>query len=490
MPGRRVHAAGECQVRTGLRAALLLAVASSTVVVSAPAFAADGPLPPAEDLDLARDMFRQLVGINTTHAHGSTQAAETIRGWLLRAGFDERDVVLVAPADKPTKGNLVVRYRGTGRDRPVLFLAHLDVVEALPQDWTYDPFVLTERDGWFYGRGATDMKSGVAALAETLVRLKRERFVPERDVIVAFTADEEAGGDANGPAFLLKEHRQLVDAAVVLNLDGGGGAIVDGQRRYFELGTAEKTYVTYTFETTSPGGHGSLPGPDNAIYRLGAALAKVEALKFPVTLTATTRASFAAMADLEPGPDSADMRAVAKVPMDANAAERLSATVRYNAQLRTTCVATLVNGGHAENALPQRAKATVQCRMLPGDSAENVRATLVGAVNDPRVAITMDAPPIVSPESAPTPKVLASLRRVVDSMWPGVPIVPTMATGFSDDRQTRSAGMPSYDVSGIWMDPSENRAHGRDERVPVRAFDESVEYVFRLVKGAAGRSEW
>jgi acetylornithine deacetylase/succinyl-diaminopimelate desuccinylase-like protein len=462
-------------------AAVLLAGAPALVV------AADGPVPPPDDVDLAREMLRQLVAIDTTHAKGSTRAAETVRAWLLRAGFDERDLVLVAPADKPTTGNLVIRYRGTGKDRPVLFLGHLDVVDARREDWSVDPFVLTERDGWYYGRGTVDMKNGVAALAATLVRLKRERFVPERDLIVAFTADEEAGGDANGPAFLLKDRRELVDASVVVNLDGGGGATIDGQRRYFEIGTSEKTYVTYTFETTSPGGHGSLPGPDNAIYRLGAALAKVEAYRFPVRLTATTRAAFAAFADLEPGPDSADMRAVAKEPMDAAAAERLSRTVRYNAQLRTTCVATLISGGHAENALPQRAKATVQCRMLPGDSAENVQAALIAAVADPQVSIRMDAPPIVSPESPPTKTVLATMKKVVDSMWPGAPLVPTMATGFSDDRQTRNAGMPSYDLSGLWMDPSENRAHGRDERIPVRAFDESVEYTYRLVKAVAAK---
>ena len=364
----------------------------------------------------------------------------------------------------------------------MLFLGHLDVVEAKPEDWSVDPFKLTEKDGWFYGRGTIDMKDGDAAMLESLIRLKRERFVPERDLIVAFTADEEAGGDSNGPAFLLKEHRDLIDAGLVINLDGGGGNYKNGERFAFELGTSEKTYVTYTLETTSPGGHGSLPGPDNAIYRLADGLGRLETFRFPVMLTATTRAGFGKYAELEPGPESADMRAVAQLPFDPAAAERLSSIVRLNAQLRTTCVATLISGGHAENALPQRAKATIQCRMMPGDTAEQVQAALTAVLNDAKISVTLDAPPIVSPESPPTPQITARATRVVHSMWPGVPLVPTMATGFSDDRQTRNAGMPSYDLSGVWQDVDENRAHGRDERVGVREFDESVEYTYRLMK--------
>jgi acetylornithine deacetylase/succinyl-diaminopimelate desuccinylase-like protein len=458
-------------------------MASLCLAVSDPAWSATpGPLPPEEDRQLARAIFQELVETNTTHEHGSTGAAQAIRGHLLRAGFPEADVIFVAPKEHPAKGNVVVRYRGRARTPPVLFLGHLDVVEARPEDWSVDPFKLTEKDGWLYGRGTIDMKDGDAALLETLIRLRRERFVPERDVIVAFTADEEAGGDANGPAFLLKEHRDLIDAGLVINLDGGGGAYVNGARSYFEIGTSEKTYVTYTLETTSPGGHGSLPGPDNAIYRLADGLGRLETYRFPVMLTATTRESFARFAALEPGPASADMLAVAHIPPDPAAAERLSATVRLNAQLRTTCVATLISGGHAENALPQRARATIQCRMMPGDSAENVQRQLVETLRDPDIHISLDAPPIVSPESPPTPQIMAKAERVIHSMWPGVPVVPTMATGFSDDRQTRNAGMPSYDLSGVWADVDENRAHGRDERVGARELDESVEYTYRLVK--------
>ena len=444
--------------------------------------ATPGPVPPPDDRDLARAILEELVEIKTTHDVGSTVAARAIEQHLLKAGFPAQDVVFVAPADHPTKGNVVVRYRGKGRAPPVLFLGHLDVVEAKAEDWSVDPFKLTEKDGWYYGRGAIDMKDGDAALLETLIRLKREHFKPDRDLIVAFTADEEAGADANGPAFLLKEHRDLVDAGLVVNLDGGGGDYENGERQMFEVGTSEKTYVTYTLETTSPGGHGSLPGPDNAIYRLADGLGRLEVLRFPVMVTQTTRSSFAELADLEPGPQSADMRAVAQTPPDAAAADRLSQNVRFNALLRTTCVATLISGGHAENALPQRAQATIQCRMMPGDTAEHVQSALAATLNDPKISITLNAAPIVSPESAPTPEIMAKVAGVTHSMWPKVPIVPTMATGFSDDRQTRNAGMPSYDLSGIWIDGDENRAHGRDERVGVREFDESVEYTYRLMK--------
>ena len=444
--------------------------------------ATPGPAPPAADRKLARDIFKELIEINTTHAHGSTAAAMAIRDRLLAGGFPVDDVVMIAPPEHPTKGNVVVRLRGTGKGQPVLFIGHLDVVEARAEDWTFDPFKLTEKDGWFYGRGTIDMKDGDAAMLESLIRLRREGFRPARDLIVAFTADEEAGGDANGPAFLLKSHRDLIDASLVINLDGGGGAYRNGARAYLQIGTSEKTYVTYTAETTSPGGHGSLPGPDNAIYRLADGLSRLERFQFPVMLTATTRASFEARAELPRGADSADMHAVAPTPPDLAAADRLSRNVYFNAQLRTTCVATLIAGGHAENALPQRARATIQCRMLPSDSEQHLHAALAGVLDDPKITLTLDAAPIVSPESAPTPAIMSRLARAVHSMWPGVPIVPTMSTGFSDDRQTRNAGIPSYDLSGIWIDADENRAHGRDERVGVEEFDESVEYTYRLMR--------
>ncbi len=457
---------------------LLALAGSARAETPLPAAAA----PPAEDRELAHDLLRALVGTDTTHAHGSTEAARLIEGWLAKAGFAADDLTLIAPAEHPSKGNLVVRYRGRHSHPTVLFLGHLDVVDARREDWSTDPFTLTERDGYFYGRGTIDMKDGDAALVETLIRLKRERFVPEHDLIFAFTADEEAGGDANGPAFLLKEHRELIDADMVINLDGGGGTLRDGVPLYAELGTSEKTYVTYTLEATSPGGHGSLPEPGNPIYRLGDGLRGLEAYRFPVVLTATTRASFAQLADISGGADAADMRAVAGTPTDPAAADRLSRNVYYNAELRTTCVPTLISGGHAENALPQRARATVQCRMMPGDTATDTQQRITAALADPEIHVTLDAPPIVSPESPPTARIESVVAGVVHSIWPAIPVVPTMATGFSDDRQTRNAGLPSYDVSGVFVEAGENRAHGRDERIGVGAFDTSVEFTYRLVK--------
>jgi acetylornithine deacetylase/succinyl-diaminopimelate desuccinylase-like protein len=462
-------------------------LAALGVLSAASAFSATTTLPPAQDQQLARELFKEFVEIKSTHDMGSTDLARAIEKRLLDAGFEAKDVTFIAPAGHPHKGNVILRYRGKSREKPVLFLGHLDVVDAKAEDWSADPFKLTEKDGFYYGRGTIDMKQSIAALLDGLIRLKREGFKPDRDIIAAFTADEEAGGDANGPAFLLKEHRELIDAQLAINLDGGGGDYKDGKRLYFVIGTSEKTYVTYTIETTSPGGHGSLPGPDNAIYRLAQALVRLESFRFPVMMTETTRASFSHFSDLDPGPLSADMRLVAKSPPDEAAAERLSETVRLNAQLRTTCVATLISGGHAENALPQRAKATIQCRMMPGDTAEHVQEELVKVLADSSIAIAMDAPPITSPESPPTRQILTKAARVVHSMWPDVPVVPTMSTGFSDSRQTRNAGIPTYLLGGTWSDIDENRAHGRDERVGVREFDENVEYTYRLLKEMSNR---
>jgi len=462
-------------------------VAACALCAAVHVAASPGPLPPEPDRVLAREIFKELLEINTTHEHGSTEAAQAIRRRLLASGFGEGDLTFIAPPDRPAKGNLIVRYRGRkGSAKPILFLGHLDVVEAKAADWSMDPFKLTEKDGWLYGRGTIDMKDGDAALVESLIRLKREHFAPARDVIVALTADEEAGGDSNGPQFLLKNHRELIDAGMAINLDGGGGDYKDGERAFFEIGTSEKTYLTFTIEATGPGGHGSLPGKDNPIYRIANGLARLESHAFPVMLTDTTRASFGKLADLDPGPDSADMHAVAKTPPDLAAANRLSANPRFNAQLRTTCVATLISGGHAENALPQRAKATIQCRLIPGDTAQHVQEELTATLADPKISITQDAPPIVSPESPPSAQLLSKIADITHSMWPGVPLLLTMATGFSDDRQTRNAGIPSYDVSGTWHDVNENRAHGRDERIGAREFDESVEFTYRLIKTMSG----
>ncbi len=460
----------------------IVAACAALLCVATSATAEPGPLPPPADVALGRSLFKELIEIDSTHAHGTTGAAHALEARFLAAGFAREDLTFIAPDEHPQSGNLILRYRGTQHAPAVLFLGHLDVVAARREDWSVDPFQLIEKDGWFYGRGTDDMKDGDAALAAALIRLRREHWIPDHDVIAAFTADEEAGGDANGPAYLLRTHRELIDAAVAYNLDGGGGGLDHGHRTFYEVGTSEKTYVTYTLETTGPGGHGSLPGPDNPIYRLAQALGRIEAHHFPVVTTLTTRAYFKAMAALAQGTARADLLGVAQTTPDASAAERLSESPFMNAQLHTTCVATLITGGHAENALPQRAKATVQCRMMPGDDAGAVLNTLRAVVAEPKITVTLDAEPIVSPESVPVAAVMDRVTAVIHALWPGVPLVPSMATGFSDDRQTRNAGIPSYDVSGLWMESGENRAHGRDERIGAREFDESLEYVYRLVR--------
>ena len=479
-----------------LTTTLLAAMAAATTVSAQAASQTPPPPPaaPAADVALARDILKELVELNTTHPHGTLSAADAIAHRLLAAGYDAKDVIVIAPAEHPNSASVVVRLHGkTPALKPVLFNGHLDVVEARAEDWSTDPFKLTLKDGYFYGRGTIDMKDGDAAMVETLIRLKREGYRPDRDVIFALTADEEAGGDANGPAFLIKSHRDLIDAALVINLDGGSPELKDGKPASFGFDSAEKVYLTFKLTTTSAGGHGSLPGPDNAIYRLGDGLERLEAYRFPVVTNPTTRAWFAEAAKRETGAKHDDLLAVAAdkpdlTPEQRAAADRLSAgDVYLNAELRTTCVATLISGGHAENALPQRATATVQCRMMPGDTADHVQQQIVSALNDAKIDVKLDVAPIEAPDSPLTPEVVSKIATVAHQFAPGVPVVPTMATGFSDGRQFRNAGMPTYALNGVWFETGENRAHGRDERIIAASFDQSVEFTYRLVKAFGGK---
>ena len=435
---------------------------------------------PPMDRALAREIYAELVETNTTHSVGSTTtAAEKMAARLRAAGFLPEDVLVVEPF--PAKGNLVARYRGTGARRPIVLLAHLDVVEARPEDWSLDPFAFTERDGYFYGRGTTDDKAMAAIWVATFIQLRRERFVPDRDLILALTADEE-GGDRNGVDWLLQNRRDLVDAAYALN-EGGGGQLRGGKRILNEVQTTEKVYQTFTVEARNPGGHSSLPRPDNAIYRLAQALTRLAAHDFPVHLNETTRLFFGRMAAIEGGSAAADMRAVTRDPIDPAAAARLSASsAYYRAMLRTTCVATMLAAGHAENALPQSARATVNCRLVPGETPEAVGATLIRVLADTGLTVT---PVGVARPSAPsplTPDVMGPIERITAAMWPGVPVVPTMVSGATDGLYFRNAGIPTYGVSGLFEEIDDVRAHGRDERMGVEAFFEGHEYLYRLVK--------
>lgn len=460
--------------------AVSLLTASAAMADSAPS-PTPAAQPPNEIKAEAREMLRTLIETNTTHGNGSTAAAEILAAKFRAAGFAAEDLALLAPADRPNKGNLVVRYRGAGKARPILFIAHLDVVEAKPEDWTVPPFQLTEKDGYFYGRGTLDMKGDDAALATNLIRLRREGFVPARDVIVAFTEDEEAG-DANGVAWLLKNHRDMIDAEMAINPDSGGGMLDGDQRLYQGVETSEKIFVTFGLEVTNKGGHSSLPEPDNAIYRLAAGLGRIASLEFPVRLSATTRAYFAEMSKLEKGPLAADMAAMSRTPLDQAAVKRLKSHLFYNAMLHTTCVATMIDGGHAENALPQRARATIQCRMLPDDSQEAVQQTLAKALRDPAIKISVLTPAVAGPESVLTPAIQGKIKGLINATWPNIPLVPDMDAGASDSKYTRAIGIPSFGVTGMFTDINDNRAHGRDERIGVDAYFEDVEFTYKLIK--------
>ena len=431
---------------------------------------------------LARDIFEELIEINTTDSVGDcTKAAEAMAARLRAAGFAAEDVKVLGP--DPRKGNLVARYRGTGAKRPLLLLAHLDVVEARREDWSMDPFTFNERDGYFYGRGTADDKDMAAIWVALFVELKQAGFTPDRDLVLALTADEE-GGNFNGVQWLLKEHRDLIDAEFALN-EGGAGQLKNGKRVLNAVQASEKIYQSYRLEVKNAGGHSSRPTRDNAIYRLAEGLARLAKFDFPVQMNEVTSAYFKKMADLASGPSAADMRAVTRRPPDSRAVGRLSQFAYENALMRTTCVATMLEGGHAENALPQVARATVNCRILPGESEREVYASIVRVLGDDQIRVSQVAPAIPSAPSPLRPEVMTPIEQATAEMWPGVPVVPIMSTGATDGLYLRNAGIPTYGVSGLFGDVDDNREHGKDERVRVQSFFESRDFLFRLVKAYA-----
>jgi acetylornithine deacetylase/succinyl-diaminopimelate desuccinylase-like protein len=437
------------------------------------------PLSPPAEQKLAREIFQELIEIDTTHEGSTTLAAEALQRRLLAAGWPPDDVHVFGPS--PRKGNLVARLRGTGKRKPILLLGHLDVVAARRDDWSLDPFKLTEKDGYYYGRGTEDMKSLAALWVATLIRFKKEGHRPDRDVILALTADEEIGLE-NGVVWLLKNHRPLIDAAYALN-EGGGGEIKDGRYRANDVQASEKQYLSYKLEVRNKGGHSSLPESDNAIVRLSDALGKIHRHRFPARLNDVTRAYFQRMASLESGATAADMRAIARSgKLDEQAAERLARATFYNARLRTTCVPTLIEGGHAENALPQRATATVNCRALPDETPADLQRALASVVADPGVKIEPIQPPDGGPSSPLLPEVMTAIETITAELWPGVVVLPVMQPGATDGRFLRAAGIPTFGVSGLFHDVTDVRAHGRDERIPIKSFQESQEFVYRLVK--------
>ncbi|MCJ7449157.1 MAG: M20/M25/M40 family metallo-hydrolase [Bacteroidales bacterium] len=463
---------------------LIAAVAFNSALINAQSSGESQQI--GEHQKSAREIFKELVEINTTSDIGSTKAIEAMAARLIIAGFPPDDIQVVGP--QPQHMNLVVRYRGKGIRPPVLFIGHLDVVEALRQDWSFDPFKFLETGGYFYGRGTSDMKADDAGLIANFIRLKQEGFVPDRDIIVALTDDEEDGG-FNGIQWLLANRRKLIDAEYCINPDGGGGDIKNGREVVMTIQTSEKIYLDYTLEAHNKGGHSSLPVRDNAIYRLAEALMRIADHNFPINLNETTRLFFERRAQQETGQIKADMLAMGKIPLDTAAANRLSkASTNYNSQMRTTCVATMLRGGHAQNALPQSAEANVNCRMLPGDKPENVMAALNTVIDDPEIKITCTYASTLSPLSPLRQDVLEALDRLAATMWPGVIVIPAMTTGATDGRMLRAAGIPVYGVSGMFADMEDVRAHGKDERIGVNEFYKGVEFMYRFIKALTSGS--
>jgi acetylornithine deacetylase/succinyl-diaminopimelate desuccinylase-like protein len=439
---------------------------------------------------LAHDIFKQLVEINTTDSVGSvTAASEAMAQRFREAGFHESDIQVLGPNDR--KKNLVVRLHGNGKRKPVLLIGHLDVVEAHREDWTTDPFQFVEKDGYYYGRGTQDMKVGDAIMVTTLIRFKKEGYVPDRDIILALTADEE-GGKFNGPDWLIKNHRDLIEAEFVLNHDGGVVRTDHGKPLMLPVDATEKLYGDYQLTVTNSGGHSSLPVPDNAIYHLADGLARLEHYQFPFELNSVTRAYYERMSKVETGQRAQDMQTILKNPPDMSAVERLSQKPIDNSLLHTTCVATRLSGGHANNALPQMAQANVNCRIFPGHSLEEIRQTLVQVVADPKITVRFventgevmdhgsDRHSYVPPP--PRPEVFKPLERIAQEMWPGIPVIPAMSTGASDGVYTNAAGLPTYSLGGVPLDRDDIRAHGKDERVPVESFYKGVDFYYRYLK--------
>ncbi len=473
-----------------LNARLLAAIAVIAVAIFPASIPAATPAQPVAVDPLAHDIFKELIEINTTDSVGNvTTAAVAVQKRLLDAGFPQSDLALLGPNDR--KKNLVVRFHGTGQHKPILLIGHLDVVEARRADWTTDPFQFVEKDGFYYGRGTQDMKSGDAIMTAALIRLRKENFHPQRDIILALTADEETGSD-NGVDWLIRNRRDLIDAQFVINHDTLSVMSEHGTPQFFELDATEKVYADYQLTVTSSGGHSSLPVPDNAINTLSQGLIRLAQFEFPFELNSVSRGYYQQMATIATGQRAADMRAVVQASPDKQAIERLSHDPIDHATLHTTCVATRIDGGHANNALPQKAEAVVNCRILPGHSPEEVRQNLISVLGNSHITVryisddgtVLDTasdrkgfpPPPLSAE------IIAPLEKLVTTMWPNLKVVPTMQVGASDAMYTMGAGLPTYAIAGIAVDRDDMRLHGRDERIGVQSFYVANEFFYRYIK--------
>jgi acetylornithine deacetylase/succinyl-diaminopimelate desuccinylase-like protein len=443
-------------------------------------------MPPDAEKQLAHDIYKEFVEIQSGFTTGSTTpVAEAAAARLRAGGFPDADIFVGGPT--PKKANLVVRYHGTGARKPLLLLAHIDVVEARREDWSTDPFQFIEKDGFFYGRGTADDKAQAAVWIANLIRYRREGFKPDRDIIVALTADEEGGGPYNGVDWLIKNHRELIDAELALN-EGGWGESDAGRKVSNNLQVSEKYVINFRFEVHNKGGHSSLPVSDNAIYHLAGALERLSSFGFPLKTNEVTTAYFRKMAKIETGPVAEDLAKVAEGSQEAMR-RVAAASPAWNATLRTTCVATQLEGGHAMNALPQVAAATVNCRVLPEDSLDYVQSTLQKVVADDQVGIKIIGDATKGPPSAMRPDVLDAVSRITNRLWPGVPVVPTMVMGATDGRSLRAAGIPTYGIQGFFIDRNDIRFHGRDERMAVQSFYEGQTFLYQLVKILSGAAD-
>jgi acetylornithine deacetylase/succinyl-diaminopimelate desuccinylase-like protein len=434
---------------------------------------------------LAHDIYKELIEIDTTTATGDTaRAAEAMAARLKAAGFAEADLQAFSPA--PRKGNLVARLHGSGARKPILLVAHLDVVPASRDDWSVDPFKLTEKDGYFYARGTGDDKYMAASFIANLIRYKNEDYKPDRDIIVALETDEEIfDRDGLGIQWLIKNHRDLIDAEFALN-EGGGVGLKDGKPIRNSVQTSEKVALSYQLDVKNKGGHSAVPVKDNAIYRLAEGLVRLSKFSFPPHLNDTTRAFFGRSAQLETGQSAADLRAVASDKPDPSAVSRLSTNPVYNALLRTTCVATMLDGGNAINALPQLASAKVNCRIMPGESVDEIKATLERVLADDQIKVTQLDTPTLSAPSVLNEEIAGAIEKLSREFWPGAIVLPVMSAGATDGSFLRNAGIPTYGHSGMAIDVGESRIHGKDERVPVKSFYQGDEYLYRLVKVLSG----
>jgi acetylornithine deacetylase/succinyl-diaminopimelate desuccinylase-like protein len=444
--------------------------------------AQQAPLTPNQQL--AHDVYKELIETNSsTMTAGTTGAAQEMAQRYRDAGFAESDIFLGGV--RPDKFNVVLRYHGKGGanpPKPLLLLAHLDVVEALKTDWSpdIDPFKFMERDGYYYGRGTSDDKAMAAIFVANIIRLKKEGYVPERDIVIALTADEE-GGCCNGARWLVANHRDLVDAAYVIN-EGGGGSLRDGKPFINSVQATEKVVGNFTVIARNKGGHSSVPRPDNAIYELSEGLVRFSHFAFPVEFNDVTRAYFERTAAVETPETGAAMRALLKNPGDAAASAIVSRDPRYNSTLRTTCVATMLSGGHASNALPQTAQVTINCRMLPNTNPADVRAQIVKAIADTGLEVSPAPAPRPSAPSPLLPEVMHSVESITKQLFGNIPVIPIMGTGATDSAPFRAIGIAAYGVSGLMGDPEDVRAHGRDERMLVKSFYDGQEFLYRLTK--------